>query len=292
VIKSMTGYGSATGERGGAEIRVEMRSVNNRYFDFNLKIPRAYMSIEEPLKQRVQKRISRGKIDVFVTLDLTGANTDAVQVNLNLARAYMDAIRNVSDELGVRDDISALDIVRLPDVLKVEREDADSEELIAAIGETLDAALEMFDASRGREGERLGADIAARLDEIERLTALAEERSPVTAAEYGRKLQLRIEETLQNHSVDDQRILTEVAIFADKVAINEETVRLRSHIAELRRMLALPEPIGRKLDFLVQELNREANTIGSKGNDAEMSRTVVDLKAEIEKIREQAQNIE
>jgi uncharacterized protein (TIGR00255 family) len=284
----MTGYGSA---QDGA-VKIELKSVNNRYFDFNVKLPRAFMALEEPLKQRAQRRVSRGKLDVFVTLDLTKTDTDRVAVNLNLAESYYDAATQIADRLRLDRELSPIEIMKLPDVVRIERDDANTEELSAAIAAVFEDALTAFDAQREREGANLGADIAARLDEMERLTAKAAERSTVTVAEYRAKLTARMAELLENTQVEESRILTEAAIFADKVAINEETVRLGSHIAELRGMLKSAEPIGRKLDFLVQELNREANTIGSKGNDAEMSRIVVDLKAEIEKIREQAQNIE
>ena len=292
MIRSMTGYGSASGEWNGAGIRIEMKSVNNRYFDFNLKIPRAYMSIEEKLKQLVQTRISRGKVDMFVTLDLSKASLDEIRVNYSLARSYVEAVRRVAEEFGVPDKLTASDVLRFPDVMSVERDDSDAEGLFAAILSIAGEALAAFDDFRAREGERLGADLTLRLSEIERLTALAEARSAETVPEYREKLQARMEDILQNRQLDESRILTEAAIFADKVAINEETVRLRSHVAELRSMLKSAEPIGRKLDFLVQELNRESNTVASKGNDADMARIAVDLKAEVEKIREQAQNIE
>ena len=292
MIRSMTGYGSAAGEWNGAGIRIEMKSVNNRYFDFNLKIPRAYMSIEEKLKQLVQTRISRGKVDMFVTLDLSRASLDEIRVNYSLARSYVEAVRRVAEEFGVPDRLSASEVLRFPDVMSVERGDSDAEGFYAAILSVAGEALAAFDDFRAREGERLGDDLMLRLSEIERLTALAEERSSASVPEYRAKLIARMEEVLQNRQIDESRILTEAAIFADKVAINEETVRLRSHVAELRRMLESLEPIGRKLDFLVQEMNREANTVASKGNDSEMARIAIDLKAEVEKIREQAQNIE
>ena len=288
MIKSMTGYGSASGEA----VKIEIKSVNNRYFDFNVKLPRTFMSLEESLKQRAQKRVSRGKLDVFITLDFARTSTDKVTVNETLAKAYYDAAVQVSAIMGKLPKVTAPEIMRFPDVVRVERDEANTEELSAEITRVFEDALAVFDAQREREGARLGADLSARLDAIEQLTARAAERSPVTVAEYRAKLAARMAEVLENRNIEESRLLTEAAIFADKVAINEETVRLTSHIVELRSMLTLAEPIGRKLDFLVQELNREANTIGSKGNDAEMSRIVVDLKAEIEKIREQAQNIE
>ena len=289
MIKSMTGYGAASGEA----VKIEIKSVNNRYFDFNVKLPRTFMALEESLKAQAQKRVSRGKLDVFVTLDFARTSTDKVTVNLSLAEAYFEAATKLADHLKTgAAGLAPAELMRFADVVKVERDESSMEDLSAQISEVFEAALAAFDAAREREGARLGEDLSARLDEIERLTAKAAERSPVTVAEYRAKLTARMAEVLENRHVDETRLLTEAAIFADKVAINEETVRLGSHLAELRSMLGSAEPIGRKLDFLVQELNREANTIGSKGNDAEMSRIVVDLKAEIEKVREQAQNIE
>ena len=288
MIRSMTGYGSASGDA----VKIEIKSVNNRYFDFNVKLPRTFMSLEDPLKQQAQKRVSRGKLDVFITLDFARTNTDKVTVNETLAKAYYDAAVQVSAIMGKIPKVTATDIMRFPDVVKVERDDANTEELSAEIMRVFEDALTAFDDFRAREGERLGNDLSQRLDEILRLTALAEARSAETVPEYREKLQARMEDILQNRQLDESRILTEAAIFADKVAINEETVRLRSHVAELRSMLKSAEPIGRKLDFLVQELNRESNTVASKGNDADMARIAVDLKAEVEKIREQAQNIE
>ncbi|NLB28976.1 MAG: YicC family protein [Clostridiales bacterium] len=292
MIRSMTGYGSASGDWNGAGIRVEMKSVNNRYFDFNLKIPRAYMSIEEKMKQLVQTRISRGKVDMFVTLDLSKAALDEIRVNFSLARSYVEAVRAVAREFALPDKLTASDVLRFPDVMSVERDEADAEGLYAAILSVAEDALCAFDNFRAREGERLGDDIALRLGEIERLTSLAEARSAESIPEYRAKLLARMEEMFQNRQIDESRIITEAAISADKTAIIEEAVRLCSHVSELREMQKSREPIGRKLDFLVQELNRESNTIASKGNDAEMARIAVDLKAEVEKIREQAQNIE
>ena len=288
MIRSMTGYGSAAGEA----VKVEIKSVNNRYFDFNVKLPRTFMSLEEPLKQMAQKRVSRGKLDVFIMLDFARTSTDKVTVNEALAKAYYDAAVQVSGMMGKLPKITAHDIMRFPDVVKVERDEANTEALSTEIMRVFEDALLAFDDFRAREGERLGNDLAQRLDEIERLTTLAEARSVETVPEYREKLYARMEDILKNRQIDESRILTEAAIFADKIAINEETVRLRSHVAELRSMLSSTEPIGRKLDFLVQELNRESNTVASKGNDADMARIAVDLKAEVEKIREQAQNIE
>ena len=292
MIKSMTGYGAAKGASGKMEISVEVKSVNNRYLDCSIKLPRVYNALEEPLKALVQKRISRGKTDVYILIDTTKDDDALIKINRPLAEAYINALRAMAEEYGILCDISALDIARFPDVLQAEKREADAEKLCADISAVLEDALAGFDEMRAREGAKLYNDILARLTEIEKLTSAAEVISPASVAEYRKKLESRMTEILQTTDIDDSRILTEAALFADRVAINEEIVRLRSHIEQLRYLLESNEPVGRKIDFLVQEFNREANTIGSKGNDAEMAKTVVDMKAEIEKIREQAQNIE
>ena len=292
MIKSMTGYGGAKGASGKLEISIEIKSVNNRYLDCSIKQPRVFSAFEESLKSAVQKHISRGKVDVYVTVDSSKADDVAIKVNRPLAEAYLAALKTLSDEYGLKGIVGAMELTRFPDVLAAEKREADPEQLCEDICAILEQALRGFNEMRAREGDKLLCDITERLDEIERLTALIEEISPRSVAEYRKKLETRMQEVLQNTEIDEQRILMEAAIFSDRVAINEETVRLRSHIGQLREMLVNREPVGRKIDFLVQEFNREANTIGSKGNDAEMSRVIVDMKAEIEKIREQAQNIE
>jgi uncharacterized protein (TIGR00255 family) len=292
MIKSMTGYGGAKGASGKIEISVEVKSVNSRHFDCAVKLPRGFASFEEPLKTLVAGYISRGKIDIYLTIDTSGADDVEIRVNRPLAEAYISALRALSAEYGLHADIAAVDLTRFPDIFTAEKRETDYDKLYADVCTVLAEALTAFDAMRAREGERLLGDISARLDEIERLTALAEEASPRSVAEYRVKLEKRLAEMLDGSQIDEQRIVTEAAIFADRVAINEETVRLRSHVSALRGMLQDGGPVGRKLDFLLQEFNREANTIGSKGNDAEMSMITVDLKAEIEKIREQAQNVE
>ena len=292
MITSMTGYGSAKGTSGKLEISVEIKSVNNRYLDSNIKLPRVFNSIEEALKSKIQGAISRGKVDVYVSID--SSNTDEIEIKINrpLVEAYVVALRTIAWENELSSDIRVADLTRFPDILQAEKKEVDAEKLGADVSLILEAALSDFNEMRKREGEKLGRDISARLDEIERLTASAEELSPKSVEEYRKKLETRMNEVLQATNIDEARILTEAAIFADRVAINEETVRLRSHISQLRELITSAEPVGRKIDFLVQEFNREANTIGSKGNDTEMSKIIVDLKAEIEKIREQAQNIE
>ena len=292
MIKSMTGYGGAKGESGKIEISVELKSVNNRYLDCTVKLPRMFISFEETLKSAVQKYISRGKVDVFITIDASKAFDVEIKINRPLVEAYLAVLKDISDEHGLSGDIKAVELTRFPDVLQAEKRETDTDALLSDVCRTLEAALAGFNAMRIREGEKLKSDIMARLAEIEHLTTMAEECSPRSVAEYRNKLETRMREVLENTEIDEARILMEAAVFADRVAINEELVRLKSHIAQLREMLESEKPVGRKMDFLVQEFNREANTIGSKGNDAEMARIIVNLKSEIEKIREQAQNIE
>ena len=292
MIKSMTGYGCAEGSSGDIDISIELRSVNNRYLDCNIRIPRIYTAFEDAIKSVVQKYISRGKVDLYITVDSSKSSDVEISINEPLAEAYMDALKKLADKFGISPDVTALNLLRFQDVLIVEKKETASDELLADICTVLETALARFNDMRTVEGEKLYADIMGRLDEIERLVTLVEERSPVTVAEYRARLESKMRETLANSNIDENRLLMEAAIFADKVAVDEETVRLRSHISQFRSILSLSEPVGRKLDFLVQELNREANTIGSKANDSEMARIVVDIKAEIEKIREQIQNIE
>ena len=288
----MTGYGRAEENFGGCTITVELRSVNNRYLDCNVRIPRLYLFAEEAIKSRVQGTISRGKVDVFVTLDSTGAEKVQVSVNKPAADGYYAALKQLAEDYGLSDDISVALLSRFPEVLLAEKAEEDVEQMARDICSVLDRALADFDRMRAREGERLKADILSRAAAIEAKVALVEARSPQTVAEHRAKLEARMNEVLANTQLDPARILTEAAIFADKVAVDEETVRLRSHTEQLREMLSKGGATGRKLDFLIQEFNREANTIGSKCSDIEISGQVVDIKAEIEKIREQVQNIE
>ncbi len=292
MIKSMTGYGNATGTSGKLGLTVELRSVNNRFLDCNVRIPRVYTAAEDAIKSMVQSRISRGKVDVYVTIDASAADDVTIRINEPLAGAYVEAFQHLFDKYGVTNDLTASSLARFSDVLVVEKKETDTDQLTKDICVVLAQALDSFDSMRVAEGARLRDDILSRADEIERLTALAEARSPQTVAEYRARLEQRMREVLESTTIDEARILTEAAIFADRVAVNEEIVRLKSHLVQLRTFMESTEPIGRKLDFLVQEFNREANTLGSKGNDLEMARIVVDLKAEIEKIREQIQNIE
>ena len=294
MVKSMTGYGRARETRNGRDITVEVRSVNNRYLDCTVKMPRAYIFAEDAVKNRVQKAASRGKVDVFISVDSLGAEETVVKVNEPLAKGYLDAMNTLIrlGEGAVEKTFSAADLARLPDVLTVTKAEEDLESVSADLCAVLDEALAAHTAMRETEGKKLAEDILSRADTIETITGRVEQRSPQTVAEYREKLLKRMEEVLQNTAIDESRILTEAALFADKVAVDEETVRLRSHLVQLREMICSEVPVGRKLDFLIQEVNRESNTIGSKCNDLTIARDVVELKAEIEKIREQVQNIE
>lgn len=295
MIKSMTGYGRGEGVYDGVSITIELRSVNNRYLDCSVKMPRSYIFAEDALKERIQSKVARGKVDVFVNIVHTGGEALSVTVNEELARGYIDALWRLY-ELGngenVKKDYSAMDLARFPDVLMVEKQEEDLDSVKAQLLDVLDRAVEDFNNMRAREGQKLAEDILSRADTIESLTAIVEAQSPKTVSEYRAKLEAKMQEVLQNVQIDQNRLLTEAAIFADKVAVDEETVRLHSHLSQLREMLSQGGAVGRKLDFLIQEFNREANTIGSKCSDIEITKTVVDIKAEIEKIREQIQNIE
>lgn len=292
MIRSMTGYGRGECVLHDRVITVELRSVNNRYLDCSVKIPRLYVFAEERIKSAVQKRISRGKVDVFVTIDNSAAEKVAVTLNKSVADGYYVALTALRDAYQLQDDLSVSLMSRFPDVFIVEKEREDLETVGADIGKVLELALDDFNGMREREGVRLAEDVASRAETIRSLLQIVEERSPKTVAEHREKLRQRMIEILENTQIDESRLLMEAAIYADKVAVDEETVRLRSHLAQLDDMLSKGEPIGRKLDFLIQEFNREANTIGSKCSDVEMARIVVELKGEIEKIREQVQNIE
>jgi uncharacterized protein (TIGR00255 family) len=288
----MTGYGRGESVLHDRTITVELRAVNNRYLDCSVKIPRLYVFAEETIKSTVQKSVGRGKVDVFVTIDSTGADKVEVSLNQPVADGYYAALRQMCQTYGLKDDISVSLLSRFPDVFLVEKEQGDAEVIAGDIVQVLSQALEDFNAMREREGAKLAEDVAAKASRIRQLLTQVEKRSPETVAEYREKLRQRMEEVLANTQLDESRILTEAALFADKVAVDEETVRLRSHLAQLDDMLATGGAIGRKLDFLIQEFNREANTIGSKCSDVDMARLVVELKGEIEKIREQVQNIE
>ena len=292
MVKSMTGYGRAREMHNGRDITVEVRSVNNRYLDCTVKMPRAYIFAEDRMKARVQQAISRGKVDVFVTIDASAADAAVVAVNEPLARGYYDALTRLKTMFGLPGDVTPEVLAKFPDVLAVTKAEEDVEAIAADICAVLDDALTSYNAMRAVEGEKLAADVAGRITTIETVVGKVEERSPQTVAAYRQRLETKMQEVLQSTAIDESRILTEAAIFADKIAVDEETVRLRSHIAQLRAMLVSDEPVGRKLDFLIQEVNRECNTIGSKCNDLTIAQDVVNMKAEVEKIREQVQNME
>ena len=292
MIKSMTGFGRAQETVDGMTVTVELKSVNHRYFEFTAKVPRTYGFLEEKLKSFLNARVSRGKMECYVSIENLEESDMEVVVNPSLAKGYVDALRTLSENFGLKEDYSAISIAKFPDVLTLRKAPADEEKIWNAVQKVTELAVERFVTMRETEGEKLRADILSKADTILEHVAFVESRSPQTVREYHEKLRQRMEELLENTQVDEQRLLTEAAIFADKVAVDEETVRLRSHISQLREFLNANEPIGRKLDFLVQEMNRESNTIGSKAQDVEIAKRVIAIKAEVEKIREQVQNIE
>ena len=288
----MTGYGRAVETLNGREFTVELRSVNNRYLDCSVRLPRVLSFAEDAVKQAVKGSISRGKVDVFVTVRSEAG--DEVQVSLNKAvlQGYLTAMRQMVDEYQVRDDISVASLSRMPEVFTLEKPQVDEEQLQEDLMAVVNKALEGYDAMRQAEGEALDRDLRSRGETILKLVSQVEAGSGKTVSDYRARLEAKIKEVLANTNIDESRILTEAAIFADKVAVDEETVRLRSHLKQMNTMLTTGGAVGRKLDFLLQEMNREANTIGSKCTDVNLARIVVDIKAELEKIREQTQNIE
>lgn len=292
MIKSMTGFGRAQSTVDGMTVTVELKSVNHRYFEFSARVPRNYGFLEEKLKSFVNATVARGKTECYVSIENPENDEVEVTVNTALARGYAAAIRSLSDLVGTNEQPTASQLSRFPDVLTVHKAEPDEERVWNAVQQTAKLALEQFLAMRQTEGEKLRADILSHADRIAQLVAFVESRSPQTVREYNEKLHRRMAELLGDANVDEQRLLTEAAIFADKVAVDEETVRLHSHLSQLHDFLGADEPIGRKLDFLVQEINRESNTIGSKAQDVEIAKAVIDIKAEVEKIREQVQNFE
>ena len=291
MVKSMTGYGRAQKLIGSRDITVELKSVNHRYFEFSCRVPRSFGFLEEKLKSFVQQRVSRGKIDCYVGI-VSDEEAGTVKVNRALASSYLAALRDLQTETGLEDDIRLSTLGRLSDLFTVEKNEADEDEVWNAVAEVAGEAAERFVAMRAAEGGRMKDDVLSRLEAVERLTAMVEEQSPKTVEDYRAKLYQKLSDVLADRSVDEGRVLTEAAVFAERIAVAEETVRLRSHIAQYREILSTGGAVGRKLDFLTQELNREANTIGSKAQDLAVARAVVEIKSEIEKIREQIQNIE
>lgn len=292
MVKSMTGYGRQQELLDGMDITVEIKSVNHRYFDFSSRTPRTYGFLDEKLKSYVQSRVSRGKVECYVSVNNLEDESVVVEVNKSLAKGYVDAFKTLSDEFGVDNNISAGQLARFNDVLVIRKEEEDEDKIWSAVKQVAEKAVDKFIAMRETEGEKLRDDICSRADLILSKVEYVEKRSPETVKEYTEKLLGRMKEVLGDINVDETRILTEAAIYADKIAVAEETVRLRSHIDQLRDFFNSEEAIGRKMDFLVQEINREANTIGSKASDVDIARCVLDIKSEVEKIREQVQNIE
>ena len=292
MIKSMTGFGRGHEILNGRDITVEIRAVNHRYYEFGCRIPRSLGFLEEKLKTLLNGKISRGKVEVSVLVYNVDAPDEKISINKEVVKDYIDALRSVKDEFELNDDLSLSHVMRIPDAFTVVKEEADEEQIWADVKAVAEQALTKFIAMREAEGERMKADLLSRLATIEGWVGIVEERSPIIVEEYRKKLFDKMTEVLNNANIDESRILLEAGIFSEKTAVDEETVRLRSHIAQFRTMLEGEEAIGRKLDFLVQEMNRETNTIGSKVQDIEVTKIVVDQKSEIEKIREQIQNIE
>ncbi len=292
MIKSMTGYGRSVETINGREFTVELRSVNNRYLDCSVRLPRMLSFAEDAVKQAVKNSISRGKVDVFISLRSEGEDQVQVSLNGSVLQGYLDAMHKMVDEYGVKDDISVSTVSRLPEVFIVEKPEVDEEQLLADLLQVVNNALAGYDAMRQTEGAALDKDLRTRGNTILELVSVVEAGNAQTVVDYRTRLENKLKEVLANTTIDESRILTEAAIFADKVAVDEETVRLRSHLEQMNTMLTGGGAVGRKLDFLLQEMNREANTIGSKCTDVKLARVVVDIKAELEKIREQTQNIE
>ena len=292
LVKSMTGYGRCVETVNGREFTVEVRSVNNRYLDCTVKLPRSLTFAEETVKQAVKAAISRGKVDVFITVRSEGGMEAKVILNAAMVEGYLAAMKQMVTDYGVTDDISVSLLARMNDVFSIEREEVDEKQLLSDLMGVVKQALENYNAMRAAEGKALENDLRSRGETILTLVSQVEAGNAQTVVDYRTRLENKLKEVLANTAIDESRILTEAAIFADKVAVDEETVRLRSHLQQMNNMLTTGGAIGRKLDFLLQEMNRETNTIGSKCSDVRLARIVVDMKAELEKIREQTQNIE
>lgn len=292
MIRSMTGYGRSQQTLDGREILVEIKSVNHRYFEFSARVPRAYGYLEEKLKSFLQGKVSRGKIEMGVTIYNIEGKDALIEVNNSIAKGYVDALRKANETLELKDDITLSNLIRLPDIFNVIKNTEDDEVIWNDVKVVAEEALNSFVSMREAEGVKMREDVEQRLDYIEKLVEKVEERSPMVTEAYRERLYNKLVEILNDKKIDEQRILTEAAVFSEKTAVDEETVRLKSHINQFRNLLKINEPVGRKLDFLIQEFNRESNTIGSKAQDVEITKIVVELKSEIEKIREQIQNIE
>lgn len=292
MIKSMTGYGKSEQTIDSLNVTVEIKSVNHRYFEFSARVPREYGFLEEKLKKYCNSLITRGKVECYVSVEDLEERAMEVNVNETLAAGYVKALKELSERFGLKDDISAVTLSRYPDVITLHKASEDEERIWNAVKTVAETAVSKFIEMRETEGSKLRGDILSRADYIIECVEFIEGRSPETVREYNEKLKQRMKELLGDAAVDEQRLLNEAAIYADKIAVDEETVRLRSHISQLREFMNSSEAIGRKLDFLVQEINREANTIGSKAQDVDIAKKVIAIKAEVEKIREQVQNIE
>lgn len=292
MILSMTGFGRAQKVLNGRDITVEIKSVNSRFFEYSSRMPRSCSFLDDKLKKLLNESISRGKVELSLSVQSIDAQDTVVEPNLEMARGYLEAIRQMSVTLGVPNDVTAMSLARMPDIFTIRKAEKDEEQFWQDVREVAQQAVENFLAMRAAEGAKLREDVLSRLDTLEQYVGTVEENSAVRVQKYTEKLYARLKAVLEDRTVDDARVLTEAALFADKTAVDEETVRLRSHIAQYRDMLSMASPIGKKLDFLTQELNRETNTIGSKCSDVAITRVVVEMKGEIEKIREQIQNIE
>lgn len=292
MIKSMTGYGKSEQTIDSLNVTVEIKSVNHRYFEFSARVPREYGFLEEKLKKYCNSLITRGKVECYVSVEDLEEREMEVNVNETLAAGYVKALKELSERFGLKDDISAVTLSRYLDVITLHKASEDEERIWNAVKTVAETAVSKFIEMRETEGSKLRGDILSRADYIIECVEFIEGRSPETVREYNEKLKQRMKELLGDAAVDEQRLLNEAAIYADKIAVDEETVRLRSHISQLREFMNSSEAIGRKLDFLVQEINREANTIGSKAQDVDIAKKVIAIKAEVEKIREQVQNIE
>ena len=292
MVRSMTGFGRAKETVGDLTVTVEFKAVNHRYFEFSSRIPRVYGFLDEKLSNLCKQRVTRGKIEASVLIEDNSQSSAVVEINSSLAEAYVRELKKTAKKYGLKNDIKVSSLIGLPDMFKVRQQQLSDETVTEAVLKVAELALDAFVAMREIEGEKLFADVSSRADYILKKVEFVEKRSPETVKEYREKIEQKIKELLGDVKVDEQRLLTETAVFADKVAVAEETVRLRSHISQLLGLMETPEAVGRKLDFIVQEMNREANTIGSKAQDIDIAHTVVDIKSEIEKIREQIQNIE
>lgn len=292
MVRSMTGYGREQAIINNRNILVEIRSVNHRYYEFSSRLPRMYLYLEEKLKSFVGQSIMRGKTEVIVSVANSDDTDTAIEVNLQIAHGYVNALRNANKELNLRDDLSLAQLSRFPDIFSIQKTVDDEEEVWQAVKTVASAALEKFIAMRECEGVKMKEDVLSKLGNIEKMVGFIEEKAPAMTENYRSRLYNKLLDILEDRNIDEQRILTEAAVYSEKVAVDEETVRLRSHISQFRELLDSDGQIGRKLDFLIQEMNREVNTVGSKAQDIEITRTVVNMKSEIEKIREQIQNIE